>query len=121
MHRSALPSAPPPRLPEDEQPSRSDINPRFERIGDKLAVKHHRVFSENPSALLEIFFLMANHAEVRGIRARTLRLLMLGAKAIDTRFRDNPLHQALFMAILRSPHQLYETLLAMKQIGRAHV
>lgn len=106
-----------PRLPEDEQPSRSDINPRFERIGDKLAVKHHRVFSENPSALLEIFFLMANHAEVRGIRARTLRLLMLGAKTIDTRFRDNPLHQALFMAILRSPHQLYETLLAMKRYG----
>lgn len=106
-----------PRLPEAEQPDRHDINPRFELIGGKLAVKHHRVFAEHPSALLEIFFLMANHAESTGIRARTLRLLMLAAKTIDAPYRSNPVHQALFMAILRSPHQLYETLLAMKRYG----
>jgi [protein-PII] uridylyltransferase len=31
--------------------------------------------------------------------------------------RDNPAHQALFMAIIRSPHRLYETMVAMKRYG----
>ncbi len=106
-----------PRLPDDQRPERVSINPRFDRLGHKLAVKHHRVFAEHPSALLEIFFLMANHPEVQGIRARTLRLLMLAAKSIDGSFRANPVHQALFMAILRAPCQLYTTLLAMKRYG----
>lgn len=60
---------------------------------------------------------MANRPEIQGIRARTLRLLVLAAKKIDQNFRDLPAHQALFMAILRSPYRLYETLLAMKRYG----
>ena len=60
--------------------------------------------------------LLANRPEIAGIRARTLRLLVLAAKRIDQRFRDNPEHQALFMSIIRSPH-LYDTMVAMKRYG----
>ncbi len=83
----------------------------------KLAVQHHKIFSENPSAILEIFYLLANRPEIEGIRARTLRLLTLAGKRIDQDFRDNPVHQALFMAIIRSPHRSTITMVAMKRYG----
>ncbi len=106
-----------PRLNDDEQPAITPINERFELIGGKIAASHHRVFSETPSAILELFFLMASQPDNKGIRARTLRLLMLAAKSIDENFRNNPVHRAMFMAILRAPHNLYHTLHAMKRYG----
>ncbi|ALH96304.1 [protein-PII] uridylyltransferase [Acinetobacter equi] len=105
-----------PRLPSYERRI-EEINDNFKLVDGKLAVQHHKVFAENPSAIFEIFYLLANRPEVEGIRARTLRLLTLAAKRIDQTFRDNPVHQALFMAIIRSPHRLYETLIAMKRYG----
>ncbi|WP_038345584.1 [protein-PII] uridylyltransferase [Acinetobacter sp. A47] len=104
-----------PRLPDYERHI-IDINERFKIVDNKLAVQHHKVFSEEPSAILELFYLLANRPEITGIRARTLRLLVLAAKRIDQRFRDNPEHQALFMSIIRSPH-LYNTMVAMKRYG----
>ncbi|MGL5402647.1 MAG: bifunctional uridylyltransferase/uridylyl-removing protein GlnD, partial [Acinetobacter sp.] len=104
-----------PRLPDYERQI-IDINDRFKIVDGKLAVQHHKVFSEEPSAILELFYLLANRPEITGIRARTLRLLVLAAKRIDQRFRDNPEHQALFMSIIRSPH-LYDTMVAMKRYG----
>jgi [protein-PII] uridylyltransferase len=106
-----------PRLSDEEQPHSSIINERFELIGGKIAARHHRTFSETPSAILEIFYLMASQPNIVGIRARTLRLLMLAAKTIDENFRNNPVHRGLFMAILRAPNQLYDTLHAMKRYG----
>lgn len=103
-----------PRLPDYERKI-EDINDNFKLVDGKLAVQHHKVFSERPSAILEIFYLLANRPEIEGIRARTLRLLILAAKGIDQNYRNNPAHQALFMAIIRSPHRLYETMLAMKR------
>ena len=104
-----------PRLPDYERQI-IDINDRFKIVDGKLAVQHHKVFSEEPSAILELFYLLANRPEITGIRARTLRLLVLAAKRIDQRFRDNPEHQALFMSIIRSP-DLYDTMVAMKRYG----
>ena len=106
-----------PRLPDDEQPQKVVLNERFDLVGNKIAVNHHRIFSQTPSAILELFYLMANQAEVVGIRAKTLRLLMLAAKSIDSNFRENTIHRAMFMAILRAPYHLYHTLHAMKRYG----
>ena len=105
-----------PRLPNYERQI-EEINENFKLVDGKLAVQHHKIFSEKPSAVLEIFYILANRPEIKGIRARTLRLLSLAAKRIDKSYRDNPVHQALFMAIIRSPYRLYETMLAMKRYG----
>ncbi|MCH4243853.1 [protein-PII] uridylyltransferase [Acinetobacter gerneri] len=105
-----------PRLPNYERQI-ENINDHFKLVDGKLAVQHHKIFSEKPSAILEIFYLLANRPDIEGIRARTLRLLILAAKRIDQQYRDNPEHQALFMAIIRSPYRLYETLLSMKRYG----
>lgn len=105
-----------PRLPNYERQI-VEINAHFKLVDGKLAVQHHKVFAAHPSAILELFYLLANHPEVKGIRARTLRLVTLAAKGIDQNFRDQPAHQALFMSIIRSSQRLYETLLAMKRYG----
>ncbi|OTG82404.1 [protein-PII] uridylyltransferase [Acinetobacter sp. ANC 4648] len=105
-----------PRLPNYERKIES-INENFKLVDGKLAVQHHKIFAERPSAILEIFYLLANRPEIEGIRARTLRLLILAAKRIDGNYRNNPVHQALFMSIIRSPYRLYETLVAMKRYG----
>ncbi|KGT48208.1 MULTISPECIES: [protein-PII] uridylyltransferase [Acinetobacter] len=105
-----------PRLPNYERKI-EEINENFKLVDGKLAVQHHKIFSENPAAILELFYLLANRPEIEGIRARTLRLLILAAKRIDHNYRNNPAHQALFMAIIRSPYRLYETLVAMKRYG----
>jgi [protein-PII] uridylyltransferase len=106
-----------PRLPNDEQPKTVAFNEHFDVIGGCLAVRHHRVFAETPCAILELFYLMSHHQHITGIRARTLRLLMLAAKSIDENFRQTPEHRALFMDIIRAPYRLYETLRAMKRYG----
>ena len=105
-----------PRLPNYER-NIEMINEHFKLVDGKLAVQHHKIFSENPSAILEIFYLLANRPEIQGIRARTLRLLTLAAKRINQNYRNNPTHQALFMAIIRSPYRLYDTMVAMKRYG----
>jgi len=105
-----------PRLPNYERQI-EEINQNFKLVDGKLAVQHHKVFAENPSAILELFYLLANRPDIEGIRARTLRLVTLAAKRIDLSFRNNPEHQALFMAIIRSPQRLYDTLVAMKRYG----
>ena len=105
-----------PRLPHYERQI-VDLNSNFKLVDGKLAVQHHKVFSEHPSAILELFYLLANHPEIEGIRARTLRLLILAAKNIDQAYRDKPEHRELFMQIIRSPYRLYDTLVAMKRYG----
>lgn len=105
-----------PRLPHYERQI-ENINDNFKLVDGKLAVQHHKIFSEKPSAILEIFYILANRPEIEGIRARTLRLLILAAKRIDANYRNNPEHQALFMAIIRSPYRLYDTMVSMKRYG----
>lgn len=106
-----------PKLPEFTPQKVTPLNERFELVNQKISVRHHKVFSETPSAILELFFFMASRDDVAGIRARTLRLLMLAANGIDENFRQNPTHKALFMAIIRGRHHLYETFQAMKRYG----
>ncbi|RDF61194.1 hypothetical protein DV997_21430, partial [Acinetobacter baumannii] len=54
---------------------------------------------------------------IEGIRARTLRFLILAGQRINKCYRDNPSHQALFMTIISSPCRLYATLVAMQRYG----
>ncbi|HEY4772674.1 MAG TPA: nucleotidyltransferase domain-containing protein, partial [Steroidobacteraceae bacterium] len=45
------------------------INARFQIRNDYLEVTHPEVFDRNPSALLELFVLLQQHPELRGVRA----------------------------------------------------
>ena len=79
------------------------INPRFQIRNDYLEVTHAEVFARYPSALLELFVLLQQHPELRGVRAETIRLIGSHVALIDEEFRQNPRHHRLFMEILCAP------------------
>jgi [protein-PII] uridylyltransferase len=79
------------------------LNARFQIRNDYLEVTHSEVFARHPSALLELFVLLQQHPELRGVRAETIRLIGTHVWLIDEEFRQNPRHHRLFMEILCAP------------------
>jgi [protein-PII] uridylyltransferase len=79
------------------------INARFQIRNDYLEVTHPEVFARFPSALLELFVLLQQHPQLRGVRAETIRLIGTHVWLIDEEFRQNPRHHRLFMEILCAP------------------
>jgi [protein-PII] uridylyltransferase len=79
------------------------INARFQSRNDYLEVTHAEVFARHPSALLELFVLLQQNPQLRGVRAETIRLIGLHAPLIDEEFRQNPRHHRLFIEILCAP------------------
>jgi len=73
------------------------------------------VFAYAPYSLLEIFVLLAQHPEVEGIRAPTIRAIRAHRHLIDDAFRQNLACNSLFMELLRTPHELDTTLSYMKR------
>ncbi len=79
------------------------LNPRFQVRGDYLEVTDEDVFARQPSAILELFRLMQDHAEIRGVRATTIRALGRHLWLIDEEFRQNPRNHRLFLDFMRAP------------------
>ncbi|MFI4890673.1 MAG: [protein-PII] uridylyltransferase [Steroidobacterales bacterium] len=79
------------------------LNARFQIRNDYLEVTHAEVFDRSPSALLELFVLLQQNPQLRGVRAETIRLIGTHVPLIDEEFRQNPRHHRLFMEILCAP------------------
>ncbi|WP_227429201.1 [protein-PII] uridylyltransferase [Psychrobacter sp. I-STPA6b] len=104
------------RLPTHERPQKTSLNARFNQIGNQIAISHHRVFAQHPDAILELFLLMGQHG-IKAVRTHTLRALKIAARGIDQSYRENPKHQALFLANLKEQNYLYHRLRTMKRYG----
>jgi [protein-PII] uridylyltransferase len=79
------------------------INARFQIRNDYLEGTSDEVFARQPSAILELFQLMQQHQELRGVRATTIRALGRHLWLIDEEFRQNPRNHRLFHEILCAP------------------
>ncbi len=93
------------------------LNKRFQIHNDYIEVIHNRVFERNPSALLEIFVLMAQNPMIKGIRAATIRAIRDHRRLIDDEFRNDIRNVTLFTELLRSPHQMTLQLRRMSRYG----
>lgn len=93
------------------------INERFQLRDNYLEVTHANVFIENPSALLEVFVILAQHKNITGIRALTIRLISENRHLIDDQFRSNSQNNALFIQLLGSPYRLVTQLKRMARYG----
>lgn len=93
------------------------INKRFQLRNNYIEVTHVNVFSENPSALLEIFVLLGKDENIIGIRALTIRLIRENRYLIDDAFCNNPINNELFMELLRAPYGLVTQLKRMVRYG----
>ncbi|MEJ2565300.1 MAG: [protein-PII] uridylyltransferase [Gammaproteobacteria bacterium] len=93
------------------------INKRFQSRKGFIEVRNDGVFSRYPFAMLEIFLLLQQHPELKGVRATTIRLLRNHTHLIDDKFRQDLRHRSLFMEILRQARGVTEQLRRMNRYG----
>lgn len=93
------------------------INERFEAEHGYLQARHNKVFIEYPPALLEAFLIMERNQDLKGVGARTIRLIRNHRHLIDQQFRDNAVCRNLFMTILKEPHGVSHELRRMNRYG----
>ncbi|UCE90268.1 MAG: [protein-PII] uridylyltransferase, partial [Pseudomonadota bacterium] len=94
-----------------------EFNKRFQSRKGFLEVTDEFVFSRYPFAMLEVFLVMAQHPELKGVRANTIRLIRNHRHLIDPGFRDNLAVRSLFMEILRQQHGITHELRRMNRYG----
>lgn len=93
------------------------INSRFRSNQQHLEIAHGQVFSDHPEALLEMFIILGEDPELKGIRAGTIRQAQAAAAEIDDRFRENPVVTSMFLALLRVEFHLFSQLRRMNRYG----
>ena len=93
------------------------INKRFQIRKGFIEVTNERIFSRYPFALLEVFLLIQQNTDIKGVRASTIRLIRSHRHLIDTSFREDLRNRSLFMEILRQPRRVSHELHRMNRYG----
>ena len=93
------------------------LNARFQVRNDYLEAIGDEIFLRTPAAILELFQLLQQHPELKGVRAATIRSLQRHLWLIDEEFRQNPRHHRLFLEILREPEGVTRALRRMNLYG----
>ena len=93
------------------------LNNRFQVRNGFLEICYASVFRHFPYALLEVFLLLEQHPEVRGVRADTIRAIRSQRHLIDNDFRDDIRCRSLFMEIIRQPEGVTHELRRMSSYG----
>lgn len=101
----------------DSSETPTPINARFQSRHKKLEVTHPEVFSQQPSALLELFVLMARDPNLRGVSAETIRLVRHHHALINEEFRNDPHCHSLFIELFRQGTGLTHELRRMNRYG----
>lgn len=101
----------------DESAEPMPLNARFQVRNDYLEAINDDVFARQPSALLEVFALLQQNPEIRGVRAHTIRAIGRNLWLIDEEFRQNPRNHRLFLEILRAPAGVTNELRRMNTYG----
>jgi [protein-PII] uridylyltransferase len=99
-------------------PPRGDVralNERFEAHHELLAAVDAQVFEQHPRAIFEVFELMQQHPELKGIEAGTLRALWRSSKNIDAAFRHDLVNRGRFIGMFRYGHGLTHALRRMNR------
>ncbi|WP_438970482.1 [protein-PII] uridylyltransferase [Methylophaga sp.] len=79
------------------------INRRFQAHNGYLETINPGIFAYYPYALLEVFLVLEQHPEIKGVRASTIRQIHAHLHLIDDKFRRDIRNRTLFMEIIRQP------------------
>ncbi len=93
------------------------LNPRFQVRNGSLEAVSEDIFARTPGTLLELFALLQQNPEIKGVRSATMRSVARNLWLIDEEFRQNPRHHRLFLEILRSPFGVTHELRRMNTYG----
>ena len=101
----------------DPEAEPEPLNERFQVKNGFLQTVDDQVFANDPSALLELFLLLQQNPEIRGVSAYTIGLIKRNLHLIDEEFRQNPRNHRLFLSILRAPEGVTHELRRMNLYG----
>ncbi|ART63759.1 [protein-PII] uridylyltransferase [Kushneria marisflavi] len=104
-------------LQQDQQPEVVPLNNRFELDGRYLRIRGPHVFKRRPSALIEMFVLLAQHPGIEGVRAATIRAIRDHRHLIDNGFRADLRNRSLFLELLRGGGMVARELGRMARYG----
>jgi [protein-PII] uridylyltransferase len=93
------------------------INKRFQSCNGFIEITDTGIFKRYPFALLEVFLLLEQNRDLKGVRAATIRLIRDHRYLIDDSFRNDLRCRSLFMEILRQPHGVTHELRRMNRYG----
>jgi [protein-PII] uridylyltransferase len=99
----------------NSNPSITPINARFQLRGSYIETTSTEVFRNEPSAIMEIFTIMARDKKISGVRASTIRQLREACSSIDSDFRATLKNKELFVELLGMPENLIEPLQRMSR------
>jgi [protein-PII] uridylyltransferase len=81
----------------------------------RLDLTHPDVFIKRPSAMLDVFWIFAQHPEAKELAAPLQRALADSRSKIDAQFRKDPANRERFMDILQQPVGITRVFRAMNQ------
>ncbi|PKQ39849.1 MULTISPECIES: [protein-PII] uridylyltransferase [Pseudomonas] len=93
------------------------LNSRFQVRDRYIEVTHPNVFKRTPFAIIEIFVLMAQHPEIKGVRADSIRLLRDSRHLIDDEFRKDIRNTSLFIELFKCREGIHRNLRRMNRYG----
>jgi [protein-PII] uridylyltransferase len=93
------------------------LSAHFQERDECLEAVSDDVFTRHPSALLELFVVLQQYPRLKGVRARTIRLVHDHLWLVDEEFRQNPRNHRLFLEILRAPAGVTHELRRMNLYG----
>jgi [protein-PII] uridylyltransferase len=101
----------------DRQARTVALTADFQERDGYLEAASEEVFTRNPTALLELFLVLQQNPRLRGVRARTIRLVTEHLGLVDESFRRDPRNHGLFLEILRAPEGVTHELRRMSLYG----
>jgi [protein-PII] uridylyltransferase len=93
------------------------VNRRFQTRDSFLEATHPKTFERYPFALLELFLILQQRTDIKGVRAGTIRLVRANLRRINAKFRRDLACRSLFMEILRQPRGVTHELRRMNAYG----
>ena len=99
------------------RPRMEAINERFRLRNQYIETVDPEVFPTKPSAMIEMFVIMANRRDIAGVRASTIREIRDNLPAINDAFRSDADVAELFLELLRAPYSLVSQLTRMRRYG----
>lgn len=87
----------------DETRDITPVNRRFQIHNGYLETINSGIFAFYPHAMLELFLILQQNPDIKGIRANTIRQLYAHIHLIDNHFRSDIKNRSLFMEIIRQP------------------
>ncbi|MBD8563304.1 [protein-PII] uridylyltransferase [Oxalobacteraceae sp. CFBP 8763] len=93
------------------------ISAQFLQMGNLIDIAQDDTFEQTPSAILELFVVMTERHDIKGMTARATRALWHARTQIDDAYRADPVNKALFLRVLQAPRGMVHALRRMNEFG----